>query len=284
MIPKRIFCPALLLFSLGGFSLIARNPLQDGFKADQLRYERVRDADAEKTPVLEALFEEKGLVWPPGEILLRAFKQERTLELWARPSTGEDFILVRAYDICALSGGFGPKRREGDLQIPEGFYRIDRFNPASAFHLSLGLNYPNGSDKLLSDRDAPGGDIFIHGACVTIGCLPLTDDKIKEVYLAAVEAREAGQALIPVQIFPCRMDDAGMCRLGDVLAGAPPPDSLPLKDSPGDEDLLSFWRNLKEGYDRFERSKRPPSFSIESPTGRYLFHDRASSALTSPGD
>ena len=71
------------------------------------------------------------------------------------------------------SGTMGPKRLQGDYQVPEGFYYINEFNPNSNYHLHLGLNYPNASDKILSDSLRPGGDIYIHGSCVSIGCIPL---------------------------------------------------------------------------------------------------------------
>ncbi len=107
--------------------------------------------------------------------------------MWARHGDGR-FRLVASYPILAVSGGPGPKRREGDKQVPEGFYEIDRFNPKSLFHLSLGLNYPNAADRVLSDREHPGGDIFIHGSNVTVGCAPLGNDAIEELYLAALDA------------------------------------------------------------------------------------------------
>lgn len=103
------------------------------------------------------------------------------------------FRLIKDYQICSLSGELGPKRQQGDLQVPEGFYWIDRFNPASNFYLSLGINYPNQFDRILGKSGELGGDIFIHGGCVTIGCIPITDDKIKELYLIAVEAKSNGQ-------------------------------------------------------------------------------------------
>jgi len=83
---------------------------------------------------------------------------------------------------------------------------IDRFNPASAFHLSLGIDYPRESERLRAAEAGrnPGGDIFIHGSEVTIGCIPIGDDKIEEVYVIAVDARDAGQERIPVEILPCR--------------------------------------------------------------------------------
>src|SRR5262249_36712920 len=78
----------------------------------------------------------------------------------------------------------------------------NEFNPRSLYHLSLGLNYPNESDKLLSDLSAPGGDIYIHGSCVTTGCIPITDEQIEELYILAAHAKDLGQDFIPVHIFP----------------------------------------------------------------------------------
>ncbi len=111
------------------------------------------------------------------DILLRAYKQESELELWAKNKKDKQYTLLKTYKICASSGTLGPKRKQGDIQVPEGFYVIDRFNPVSNFYLSLGVSYPNASDKILGVKGALGGDIFIHGNCVTIGCLPISDDK-----------------------------------------------------------------------------------------------------------
>jgi len=132
--------------------------------------------------------------------------------------------------------------------VPEGFYIVDRFNPASNFHLSLGINYPNHSDRILKDRPDAGGDIFIHGNCVTIGCVPITDEMIKELYVMAVEARDNGQARIPVHIFPCRMDAEGMARLQEEFNESP--------------RLIRFWENIKMGYDLFESSRKLPEIRI----------------------
>ncbi|MGY0041218.1 L,D-transpeptidase family protein [Pedobacter sp. NJ-S-72] len=114
------------------------------------------------------------------------------------------------YDFSAYSGILGPKTKKGDLQTPEGIYFIDRFNPDSKFHLSLRINYPNATDLLRSGQNDPGSDIYIHGNQVTAGCIPLTDDKIKEVYILAVEAKNSGQSQIPVHIFPFRMTKENM--------------------------------------------------------------------------
>src|SRR5690606_40100008 len=139
--------------------------------------------------------------------------KEKIIEVWVKGHNTTTYQLLCRYDCCTTSGTLGPKRREGDLQIPEGVYHINHFNPQSNFHLSLGINYPNASDKILSDPSKPGGAIYIHGNCVTIGCIPITDDKIKELYIMAVEAKNSGQQKIPVYIFPSRLDPAGMAAL-----------------------------------------------------------------------
>ena len=231
----------------------ASNP---SFKLSQMRFERVRLAAAHKEPVLKRLFAERKLNYPPARILIRVFKRERILEVWGAEPGARIFFLVKEYQVCATSGGPGPKRRVGDGQVPEGFYNINRFNPVSNFHLSLGLDYPNRSDRILGTRANQGGDIFIHGGCVTIGCVPITDEGIDELYVLAVEAKSAGQTFIPVHIFPARMSDAAMVRLR--------------QDHAASKDLVDFWKNLKEGYDNFERTRMLYSVKVDR-LGRYNF-------------
>jgi len=88
---------------------------------------------------------------------------------------GNTYTLVKNYPICATSGLLSPKRRFGDEQVPEGF------NPQSNFQLSLHVSYPNAADRISGSKQNLG-DIFLDGNCVTIGCIPITDDEIKEVY------------------------------------------------------------------------------------------------------
>jgi murein L,D-transpeptidase YafK len=244
----------ILLILIGSIGLGAA--ARSSFRDEQDRYPRVRQARSQAQPRLEALFKNAGLAYPANEIFLRVFKLERQFELWARNKKNDPYALIHVYAICAASGTIGPKRREGDLQVPEGFYFISGFNPWSHFHLSLRVDYPNASDRILGDRRRPGGDIFIHGSCVTIGCVPVRDGPIEEIYLAAVDARDAGQERIPVHFFPCRLD--GNWRKLEEEA----------RRRPG---LMDFWRNLKEGYDLFEKTRRLPQISVDR-RGKYLFH------------
>jgi murein L,D-transpeptidase YafK len=213
--------------------------------------DRVTTARQTAGPRVASAFQAAGVAYPPGEMMLRVFKWEGELELWAG-ARGEALTLVRTYAVCGKSGELGPKRRLGDLQVPEGVYRIDRFNPRSNFHLSLGVDYPNASDRVLSDRRLPGGDIFIHGGCATIGCVPIGDEGIEELYLAALDARVRGQKVIPVHVFPHRMDEAGM----KFLEGHNP-------------THLAFWRTLQPIYAAFEACRRPPRVAVDPKTGAY---------------
>lgn len=212
------------------------------FKEAQLKNERVKSAYAEKETVLKGYFVEKQLSYAGFQLFIRAFKKEQNLEVWIKEKGKEEFILFRTYAFCSSSGTLGPKRKEGDLQIPEGIYHINHFNPFSNFYLSLGVSYPNASDKILSDKQHPGGSIYIHGNCVTIGCIPITDDKIKELYVLAVEARNNGQDKIPLHIFPDRLD------LGS-------PEKL-AQDNNVSKNVADFWKNLQPVYLDFKATKK----------------------------
>ena len=243
----------IVIYLLTFFSLAF---MTDNFRAQQQKFPRVKTACDEKEKLVKELFSEKGIDIASANIFIRAFKKEAQLEVWAKTPKQNSWQLVKTYAICASSGSLGPKRKQGDGQVPEGFYEIDRFNPSSNYYLSLGVSYPNASDKILGEHGNYGGDIFIHGNCVTIGCMPLTDDKIKEVYLMAVEARSNGQQKIPVHIFPCRMNAAGMKSLEDGFTAS--------------SGLILFWKNLQKGYQYFEEKRELPRVSVDK-SGTYSF-------------
>ncbi len=220
--------------------------------------ERVARARAQSEAKIREKYRAAGVPYP-GEIFLRWFKREAELELWARRGA-DDFQRIATYPILRSSGGPGPKRREGDKQVPEGVYLIDRFNPESLYHLSLGLNYPNAADRVLSDSKKPGGDIFIHGKDVTIGCAPLGDPGIEELYLAALDARDAGQSRIAVHIFPARMQGDDWTKFAaDETARRP--------------ELADFWAQLQPIYAAFEQRRVVPEITVTR-EGRYQLDSR----------
>lgn len=222
----------------------------DTFKKSQQRFPRVRQAYQDKEENMQALLNKHHIKPRQLQIYLRAFKTEKQLELWAKNSFDKTFVLLKTYEICRTSGAVGPKRMQGDYQIPEGFYHISRFNPSSNFYLSLGVNYPNKSDRILGEKENLGGDIFIHGACVTIGCIPITNDQIKELYIFCVEAKNSGQSQIPVTIFPAKLSESNYKKL-----------SAKYKDYP---DFTSLWADLKIAYDLFNQTRQLPRISFLS--------------------
>ena len=239
----------VLLSALG--LLISGPAFAGAFEQRQKKYPRYRAALAEDGADVERRFRDAGAAWPP-RLFLRAFKLEGVLEMWAAPAGGDRWIKVRSFPVCARSGRLGPKRRVGDFQVPEGFYRIDRFNPASQFHLSLGIDYPNAFDRTRTPRGvSPGGDIFIHGNCVTIGCLPLQDEPMELLYVAAVAAWDAGHRRTPVHIFPCRF---GTDRCIETLAEAG-------AERPRD---AATWPALMPGYRLFEDERVPPRVRVDA--------------------
>ena len=125
----------------------------------------------------------------PKEVILAAFKEEQILQVYSKDYNGVK--LIKEYSFTAFSGELGPKLKEGDKQIPEGIYEVEYLNPNSSFYLSIKVSYPNEFDK--SKTELPnfadmGGDIFIHGKSATIGCIPIGDQAIEEVFVLTQKA------------------------------------------------------------------------------------------------
>ena len=119
--------------------------------------------------------------------------------------------LAATYPIALGHSPEGHKEREGDGRTPEGLYSICNRNPASRFHLFLGLSYPNADDADAARRagrisnaehrqiieaidagrqppwDTPlGGEIGIHGGGAasdwTLGCIALENEAIEQLW------------------------------------------------------------------------------------------------------
>lgn len=220
----------------------------------QKSFPRINDALHRKEDTLIRQFQEKKLAWPARYIYLRSFKYDSQLEVWVKNEKNEKFQLFKTYRVCALSGSLGPKRMQGDYQVPEGFYYINEFNPKSMYHLSLGLNYPNASDRMLADSLQPGGDIYIHGSCVTTGCIPITNQQIEELYILAAHAKSAGQDFIPVHIYPVKYENT---RSVDYL-------NKFLKDFP---EYTQLNQEMKKAYTYFQRTQQLPVIMINRKGG-----------------
>lgn len=244
----------IIICSIAIFNIISSVSFAGSFLDEQKRYARVRTAIKEKDALIKQNIINNNIKLNEMNILITAYKQEDILEIYAKNKNDKTYKKIAEYKIAAKSGILGPKRMEGDLQVPEGFYYIDRFNPASSYYLSLGINYPNEADRKKSNAKKLGGDIFIHGANVTIGCMPMTDDKIKEIYLYAIYAKDNGQSKIPVYIFPFKMTDNNFNYYKKIY----------------ESSLIDFWKNIKEGYDIFQNTKKEITIKIDN-NGNYIF-------------
>lgn len=142
-------------------------------------------------PRVKAFCKRAGVAYPPGRLVFVAYKKERRIDLLV-PQDGR-YRLVHSWPVLAASGGPGPKLREGDRQVPEGFYRFELLNPNSRFHLSLRVNYPNDEDIARGAAEGVpvqdlGSDIMVHGGAVSIGCLAVGDPGVEEIFLLASRA------------------------------------------------------------------------------------------------
>ncbi len=207
---------------------------------------------------LRKQFQKQKLVYPPQSMYLRSFKYEKVVEVWVKSNIREAYKLLKTYKVCQQSGAMGPKRVEGDFQVPEGFYYINEFNPNSNYHLSLGLNYPNASDKILSDANRPGSAIYIHGNCVSTGCIPIMDAPIEELYFLASIVKNQGEEFIPVHVFPVKYS---ITKSKEFLENY-------IKEN---EQLKQFNKNLKEVYDYFEAKKDLPIIMVNK-KGEYILN------------
>jgi murein L,D-transpeptidase YafK len=199
------------------------------------------------TPELLALMQERGM-HKEDPILIRTYKQEAEFEVWKKDTSGR-YALLKTFPMCRWSGQLGPKRKEGDRQAPEGYYAITpaQLNPRSNYHLSYDMGYPNAYDRA---HGGTGSYLMVHGDCSSAGCYSMTDKQIEQIYALVREAQSGGQKAVQMEAFPFRFTTANLARH---------------RLDPN----MPFWRNLKEGADRFEITKDEPKVSVCN--GRYAF-------------
>ncbi len=156
---------------------------------------------------------------------------------------------LKTFPICRWSGQLGPKLKEGDRQTPEGFYSVtpQQLNPNSAYHLSFYIGFPNAYGKA---HGATGSHLMVHGASTSAGRYAMTDQAVEETYAIAREAFAGGQKAFQFQALPFRMPAQNM---------------VAYRSDPN----IAFWRQLKEGSDRFEATGEEPTISVSEK--RYVF-------------
>jgi murein L,D-transpeptidase YafK len=178
---------------------------------------------------------------PSSPSLIRAYKKEAELEIWKMNSNGE-YALLKTYPMCRWSGQLGPKKREGDMQVPEGFYAIapGQMNPNSHYYLSFNVGYPNAYDRAYGRT---GGTVMVHGVCSSAGCFSMTDEQIADIYAIARDSFSGGQREIQMQSFPFHMTAENLAKF---------------RLDPN----IDFWKEIKNGSDHFEVTKTEPSVLV----------------------
>ena len=174
---------------------------------------------------------------PSSPTLIRAYKKEAELEIWKMKSDGH-YALLKTYPMCRWSGQLGPKKREGDMQVPEGFYPIapGQMNPNSHYYLSFNVGYPNAYDRAFGRT---GGTVMVHGVCSSAGCFSMTDEQIADIYAIARNSFRGGQREIQLQSYPFHMTAENLAKF---------------RLDPN----IDFWKEIKNGSDHFEVTKTEP--------------------------
>ncbi|MEQ4675933.1 murein L,D-transpeptidase family protein [Providencia vermicola] len=181
-----------------------------------------------------------------SSIFIQIFKQEGVLELYQKAPSGK-YTLSKTYPICKFSGGLGPKKIEGDLKSPEGFYQItaEQLNPNSRYYRSINIGFPNEFDKA---QGYSGSYLMIHGSCVSVGCYAMTDKYMGEIYQTVETALLNGQSTINVNIYPFKMTKENMLRYRN-------------------SSHYTFWKQLQPAYEYFNQTGRLAQVSVNS--GKY---------------
>lgn len=207
-----------------------------------------RAAKARRTDKVTKLFADAGVKFPAIEMLYRVFKKEWKLEVWANDEKGSPLKPIATYGICAISGVLGPKHKEGDRQVPEGFYTLNYITTQTAYHLAMYVNYPNPWDKRQSPV-SPGSDILVHGSCASIGCVSMGDETIEELYTMA-SPLYGNHRKIQMHVYPAR----------DMKAVIADPEFA---------DNVSFWKMIEPTLDKFNEDHLMPTVTFDG-GGRYV--------------
>jgi murein L,D-transpeptidase YafK len=229
-------------------------------------------------PELSTWTKTKGIQYPPEVVLLRAFKQEKELEIWAKNAGQAQMQLIRTLPLCALDADPGPKLRQGDHKTPEGFYfprflyasrnwfmwiKLDQgkvvddgdVDKGSVFNMYL--PYPNQIDRQRTRAAGfsnTGGSICAHGNCVSDGCLSMKNEDFVYSY-AFARHHDPKYGKLQYHVFPYRFGSK------DPLAQTKHFVHL---ERLGKERLLRFWENLRQGYERFNATRNPLKFRFAS--------------------
>jgi len=214
--------------------------------------------------------EQIGVNYPPGYVMFRAFKYEKEFEIWVSNKRSDTLRHLATLPICAVDHEPGPKLIQGDGKTPEGFYtckilygssngfmwmklnnaEIDTYGtPGYGSSFKMCLEYPLQIDRNRTrayyGSSSPGSAICIHGNCVTAGCISFENRNYLPIFLSARFHDVQTYGSPKIHIYPFRFSDEDIDEMSkSVYSGMP------------DEDLVSFWKDIKPAYDLFEKDHK----------------------------
>jgi murein L,D-transpeptidase YafK len=212
---------------------------------------------------LPRLIKEQGLVYDNMDILLRVYKKELIISLWIRPKNrDQSYKLLKMYRITDdIVSTVGPKSALGDQLTPEGIYQLE-FYPSfrwSDFYLAFKVSYPNDADKLRRQfwkiGGKAGGAINLHGCCVSIGCIPIGNPSIEELFML-IRTNQRNNSKVDIHIFPFKFESDEGLRILQTY-----------KETK--KRYYDFWQGLQEINQTFVKTKKIPTIKIDQKCGYY---------------
>jgi murein L,D-transpeptidase YafK len=213
---------------------------------------------------LPRLIGDQGLVYSNIDMLLRVFKKDLNVSLWIRPhNTGQAYRMLKTYEITdSIVSMLGPKSILGDQLTPEGIYTLE-FYPSfrwSDFYLAFKVSYPNDADeqrrRFWGIEGKAGGAINLHGCCVSIGCIPVGNPAIEELFFLFRANQENGSE-IPIHIFPFKFRTEQGRRLLKIYENSK-------------KSYYDFWQGLIDIDEAFLLNKQIPLIKVDPITGYYV--------------
>jgi murein L,D-transpeptidase YafK len=202
------------------------------------------------------------------DLLFVVYKSELEFQVWAKNKNNDSaYTFISSYPITDSNVARpGPKSRYGDSLTPEGIYSV-YFYPAfrwSDFHLAFRVSYPNRLDHARRSywnvQGKPGGGINIHGYCISIGCIPLGNPVIDEVYLLTRTNQRNGSDT-RIMIFPFKFDSQTT-------------KNRYYNEFRNNNRITEFWDSLEDCHAYFKTTNKIPEFMHDQNTGYYIRESR----------
>ena len=218
---------------------------------------------SKKNSHLSCLITKNALTYDSLDVLLITYKNELEMQLWVKKRKPHSkYLHLKSFKITDTNvANLGPKSKRGDNLTPEGFYSVD-FYPAlkwSDYYLAFRIPYPNDADiarrKYWGIEDKSGGDINIHGCCISIGCVPIGNPDMEELFLL-IRANQKNGSVAHILIFPFKFHDRSA---KENFFGQ-------YRD---DEHMLDFWQSLEKIQQYLLKFYQIPAVDLNPVTGYY---------------